>query len=87
MVMEAPGPCVAAVYSDGLAAKVALFPLMFANELRLPFCHPIRNVLDYLCLAPAQLHPNTWWILVLCCVIYRMVLGTGISVRPRGVAS
>lgn len=24
------------------------------------FCHPICNILDYLCLTPTQLHPNTW---------------------------
>lgn len=56
--MEVPGCCTAAVDDASLAMKVALFPLMLANRLWLPLCCPIRNVLDYLDLAPAQLHQN-----------------------------
>lgn len=58
----------------GLATKVALFPMIFANGLRLPFYHLIRNVLDLLDLEPAQLHPNAWMLLVASCVIFLLVL-------------
>lgn len=76
VVLEVPGPQVAAVYSDGMAAKVVLFPLMFVNGLQLLFCHPICYVLDHLRLAPTQLYPNAWWLLITSWVIYRMVLSS-----------
>lgn len=39
-------------------------------------------VLDYLLLAPTQLHSNAWWILVSCCMISRMTLGVGREEYP-----
>lgn len=49
---------------EGYASKVALYPCMFSSSRRLPFCRPVHNMLDYLHLAPAQLHTNAWRILV-----------------------
>lgn len=48
---------------------------MFSNSLRLPFYHLVQDVLDYLSLAPSQLHPNALMILLSCCVVWRFVLG------------
>lgn len=63
-----------AVNSGGNAEKVALYVSMFSHSLRLPFCRPIRDVLDFLGLALAQVHPNAWRILTSCCVAWHMVL-------------
>lgn len=48
VVLEVPNPSIAVVDPEGMAAKLSFFPLMFANRQRLPFCRPIRDVLDYL---------------------------------------
>lgn len=48
-----------AVDSKGYASKVALYPGMLTNGLQLPFRWPIRDVLEYFCLASAQLHPKS----------------------------
>lgn len=53
--------------SEGYVYKVALFPLMFLDGLRLPFYRLVQDVLDMAGMASAQLHPNAWRILVGCC--------------------
>lgn len=58
----------------GNAEKVALYAGIFSHDLRLPFCFPIRDVLDVLGMAPTQEYPNTWRILTSCYVVWRMVL-------------
>lgn len=47
---------------------------LFLIGLHFPFCRAIRDVLDYLSLALAQLHPNTWRTLLSCCVVWCRVL-------------
>lgn len=42
--------------------------------LRLPFCYLVKDVLDYLGIVPAQLHPISWQILMTCCFGWRRVL-------------
>lgn len=56
--------------------KVALYPSLFSNGLRLHFYRPVQDVLDYLGLASSQLHPNSCRILMSCYIVWRMVLGT-----------
>lgn len=72
--LEVPLPDKSIVDSKGYALKVALYPNMFSNGLRLNFYHPICDVLDFLSLALAQIHPNVWRILVSCSVIWWSVL-------------
>lgn len=48
--------------SKGYKLKVALCPGMFSNGLKLPFCHPVCYVLDFLSLAIAhstQMHEGS----------------------------
>lgn len=47
---------------------------MFLMGLHLPFCYLVRDILDFLGLALAQLVPNSWRILMACCVAWRQVL-------------
>lgn len=54
---------------EGFTYKVAFYPAILSDGLQLPFCHPIHDVLDTVGVALAQLHPNTWRILVSCYVI------------------
>lgn len=68
---EVPSSNEGIIDSEGYASKVALYHSMFSSSLRLPFCHPVCDVLDFLCLAPTQLLPNGWRILISCCVIWR----------------
>lgn len=72
--MEIPGRRVPVVDADGMATRVDLFSLMFSNGLQLPFCRLIRDILNFLKLAPAQLHPNAWRIMVVSCIVFRQVL-------------
>lgn len=51
VVLEVPEPRSRVVDSEGFAERVTLFPSMFANGLRLPFCWSVHNVMDYLRLA------------------------------------
>lgn len=69
-VLEIHRRRVATMDFDGMASQVALYPLMIANYLHLPFCHLIQDVLNFLKLAPAQLHPNTLQLLVASYVIF-----------------
>lgn len=43
---------------------------MFSDGLRLPFYLPLCNVLNMVGVAPTQLIPKAWRILVGCCVIW-----------------
>lgn len=81
-VMEILGHRIATVDSDGMASWVALYPLMFANGLQLLFCRHIHDILNFLGLAPAQLHPNAWRLLVVSCVIFRRVLSSDFEEYP-----
>lgn len=58
-----------AVNSKGYGTKVLVYPIMFSCGLRLPFCRPMREVLGFFKLTPAQLTPSSWRILISCCVI------------------
>lgn len=77
VVLEIPGRHVVAVDSDGMASRVALYPLMLTNDLHLLLCCLIRDVLNFLGLALAQLHLNAWRLLVANCVIFCRVLSFG----------
>lgn len=66
IVLEAPK-----AHRGVVDLEVALFPSMIAKGLRLPFCRPVQNVLDYLALASSQLHLNTWIILMSCYIVWR----------------
>lgn len=76
IILEVLRACHGTVESKGFAEKVALHSSMLFNGLRLPFGHPIWDILYYLALALSQLYPNAWRILLLCSVVWRMVLGT-----------
>lgn len=56
VVLKVPRRRIAAMDFDGMDSWVALYLLMFVIGLRLPFCRPIHDVLNFLGLAPAQLH-------------------------------
>lgn len=58
VVLEVPPSTEGEVDLDGLASKVAVFPTMFFNGLRVPFYHPVPEVLDFLQLVLAQLIPK-----------------------------
>lgn len=75
--MEVLGPRQGAVDSEELMEKVDLFLMMFSNSLRLPFCRPVQDILDFIQLALTQLHPNAWRILMSRCIIWHRVLGVG----------
>lgn len=62
-----------AIDSEGFPEKVALTACALSHGLLLPFCRLVHGVLDYLKLAPAQLHSNAWRVLMCCCVVWRMV--------------
>lgn len=51
VVLEILGHRVVVVDSDRMASRVSLYPMIYANGLRLQFCHPIRDVLNVLWLA------------------------------------
>lgn len=50
-------PALGCVDEEGFSDKVALTMCALTHELRLPFCHPLHNILDLLLIAPTQLHP------------------------------
>lgn len=56
VVFKVPGPREGEVNVKGFSLHIALFPNMFSYELKLPFPHPVCDVLDLLDLAPSQLH-------------------------------
>lgn len=58
------------VHLEGAIEYVGLYIGMFSMGLQLPFYGPICNILDYLGMAAlGQLLPNTWRILLFCCVV------------------
>lgn len=71
VVLEVPRLREMAISADGSAMHVALFPSMFSYGIGLPFPCLVRKVLYHLGLAPAQLHPNSWQILICCCILWR----------------
>lgn len=71
-----------AMDSEGFMLKVTLYPTMFSSSLRRPFCHPIRDVLDFVGAASAQLCPNSWRILMCYYIIWRCALEEARSDRP-----
>lgn len=73
IVLESPASGRGAVDTGGNAEKVGLYMGMFLHDLSLPFCHLVRDVMDFLGLDPIQLHPNAWRILTSCYVAWCMV--------------
>lgn len=76
-----PDTVVLTLSSEGAVDKegrVSLLICALMHDLCLPFCHPIRDVLDFLGLPPTQLHWHSWCLLLCSCVAFRMVL------EPRG---
>jgi hypothetical protein len=55
--------------------EVALHEESLKAGLRFPIPHEVREVLAYLSLAPSQLMPNGWRILLACSVLWPSVLG------------
>ena len=52
------------------ADEVCFYEADFTSGLRLPV-HPfVRELFVYLRLAPAQLVPNSWWIVISCMVVW-----------------
>lgn len=49
---EVPSPEEGAIDSEGFSSKVVLYPTKFSSSLRLPFYRPIRDVLDFIGVAP-----------------------------------
>lgn len=52
VVLEVPRLQEHVLTSDGVATRVALYPLMFANGVHLPFCCPILEVSPLLGIGP-----------------------------------
>ncbi|KAF5464235.1 hypothetical protein F2P56_014327 [Juglans regia] len=71
--MDLPGTRLGVVDSEDFVERVALYTRMFLMGLRLSFCCPIRDVLDFLGLGHSQLFPNAWKILLSCFVFWRQV--------------
>lgn len=42
--------------------------------LKLPYCHLVCNILDYLGMAPAKLLTKAWRIMLSCCIVWRQDL-------------
>lgn len=59
-------PLQGAIDEKGFTEKVALTVGSISHGLWLPFCRPVRDILDYSKLAPGQLHSNAWRILMCC---------------------
>lgn len=72
--VEVPTSSSEAVDIEGNTAKVALYSSMVSHGMRLPFCHLICDILDFLSMAPTHVHTNAWRILMSCCVMSHMVL-------------
>lgn len=72
VVLEVPGPRHGATNSMGVVDEDALPIVAFSHRLRLLFCRPVHDILNYLGLASTQLHPNARWILMCFCVIWWM---------------
>lgn len=70
-VLDIPRLDEGVVDPEGIAYKMALFPSIFLYDLQLPFCLLVCDVMDMVGVAPAQLLPNSWRILVGCCMIWR----------------
>lgn len=58
MDMEVLALASGAVDLKGNSKKVALYSDMFLQGMRLPFCHPMHDVLAFLGMTSAQVHPN-----------------------------
>lgn len=77
LMMEYKVPCIVDLvvlspYEGAVDSKgFALYLAMFSSGLRLSFCHPVHDVLDFMGVAPTQLHPNAWRVVVCCCVIWQ----------------
>lgn len=71
VVLKVPPSTKGVVDSEGFASKVPVFPTMFFKGLKVPFYSPVHKVLDRLELAPAQLIPKAWRILVACYILWR----------------
>lgn len=68
--LELPESLRGVVDSENFAAQVELYSLMFFMGLRLPLCHPVCDVLEFLGFVPSQLVPNAWRILMACCIAW-----------------
>jgi hypothetical protein len=55
--------------------EVVVYEAMFKARLSLPFPQLIRELLTELNLAPSQVKPTGWVLLVLFCVLWKMALG------------
>lgn len=70
VVFEILGPWKEPSMPRVLPRTLLVFPSMFSCGLRLLFPCPICKVLDCLRLAPSQLHPNAWRILMYFCIMW-----------------
>lgn len=57
---------------EGYASNVAIIESFLPNGLQLPFIHPVRDVLHFFQIAPAQLHTTAWQMSY--CVVWHLVL-------------
>lgn len=55
---KVPPPNKGVMDLEGYAFKATLYLTMFSSGLQLLFCFPIRDMLDLMGMALAQLHPN-----------------------------
>lgn len=59
---------------EGFNSKVAILVFHLSHGLRLPFYRHLRDILDFLRLVPAQLHPFALRVFLCASVIFCMVL-------------
>lgn len=59
---------------ENFTGKVVIYVSILSHGLRLPFCHPLRDILDLLSLAPAQLHFFAMRTYLYACIVFCMAL-------------
>lgn len=62
------------VNSKGVFEYAKLYISMFLMGLRLPFCHPFGNTLNFLGMTLVQLILNAQRIMLSCCIVWRQAL-------------
>ena len=66
---------------DDREGEIYIYEQMFKLDVRLPVYPIIRAVLSFINLAPAQLSPNAWRVLVGAIVLWKAVHHTDLPVR------